>query len=374
MKCNSAISDDELKTFGPEWLILELIAKGNCDVKIKKILDLNCIHWGELIEQAMNHKMFPMLCHQFLKEDFFCYVPPFINQYFKQITDLNAIKNKIIKQEVLTISELLQRDNVSFVATKGVVLDYELYDGNGSRFLSDGDFIADFAFEKNIVKILEKSGYYAGSVDWRKNCARKLTREEFLLYGNTKDKLPEYLKPINNPITTYVSLGFSGSLTWAGCEYNVDVKEVLNNVVLQKLDADFEQKAPVLDVPYHFIYIMLHLYKHAWIKHLSKWKNDVNLVKFGDVYRYWSKYKEILRKELPSIVAKYNLERVVAWVLYHTGEIFKEDILKYLNISPVVDENYYNSAGDSFGGIRFWSGTMRERLYSKNRETLFKEG
>ena len=75
--------DSKTYTYNDEWNILVNIAKGDV-LKVKEILNSSCLNWGELIEQSMRHKMFPIVCHEFLKDDeLFSCVPPFINQYFK---------------------------------------------------------------------------------------------------------------------------------------------------------------------------------------------------------------------------------------------------------------------------------------------------
>ena len=142
-----------------------------------------------------------------------------------------------------------------------------------------------------------------GTVDWKNNNIKQLSREEHLIYMNTPDKLPEFVKKLNNEIIKYVSIGFVCSLTWNKCEYKVNIDNAFKN--LRNIDIGLNgQKIPALDVVYHYVYIILHLYKHAWVEYLSRWNNDVNLVKFGDVYRYYQKYKNVIKDELPKIIKR----------------------------------------------------------------------
>ena len=48
---------EDIEIYGPEWIILELIAKGNEKEKILDILKNYEVCWGELLEQSISHKM-----------------------------------------------------------------------------------------------------------------------------------------------------------------------------------------------------------------------------------------------------------------------------------------------------------------------------
>lgn len=361
---------DKIKKFGPEWIILENITKGDTNL-VKEILNEYNINWGELIEQAMSHKIFPMVAHFFISNDLFEFLPPFINQYFRLIWDVNAKKVKEIKKETILITRELLKENIPFVATKGVVLDNELYENEGYRFLSDADFIVKPQYKKKVMEKLNDLGLKVGTVDWKSNRIKELTREEYLIYLNTPDKLPEFVTEIDDEIIKYVSIGFVTSLTWNKCEYKVDIDDALDNIRMIDIGLN-EEKIPALSITYHYIYIILHLYKHAWIEYLSKWNNDVNLAKFGDVYRYFYKYKEILIKELPNLITKHHIEEPIIWTLMHTDQIFECNIVETLGIDKnIISTEYLNSAGDKKGNIRHWKGNMEERLYSKDRKKLF---
>ena len=236
--------------------------------------------------------------------------------------------------------------------------------------MSDADFIVEVKNKNIVMETLKSLGYKIGTVNWKNNGIKELSREEYLIYLNTPDKLPEFVKETDNNIIKYVSIGFVCSLTWNKCEYSVDINDALQNIRLIDIGLNNE-KIPALGITYHYIYIILHLYKHAWLEFLSRWNNDVNLVKFGDVYRYYKKYKEIIDKELPEIIKKQNIENPVIWTLQHTDEIFGSNIVENLNYENFINDEYLHSAGDKKGNIRIWKGNMRERLKSKNRKKLF---
>lgn len=364
--------ENKFSEYNIEWHILVNIAKGDI-ARVKEIIS-NCeINWGELIEQAMSHKMFSMVCYEFIIDDeLFGYVPPFINQYFRLCYDANVMKTKAIKNETIKIDCELSKRNIPYAATKGVILDKMIYGNTGERFLSDADYMILPQYRNDVAEVLSKLGFCEGTVEWRSNSLRKLSREEHMRYLLTEEKLPEYIKPIEDSIITYVSVGFVCSFTWAKCEYSVDMEKAFQHLSIYDID-DENNKVSGLDISYHFVYIILHLYKHAWVEFLSKWRNDVNLVKFSDVYRYWRKNEELLLNELPGIMKEFNIEKPVLWTLYHTDQIFGSDMIGKLHSESFVENNklYLNSASDKQGNPRYWRGSMMDRLYSKKREELF---
>lgn len=362
----------DIKKYGVEWLILVNIVKGDLDT-VKDLALNNKINWGELIEQAMSHKIFPMVCYFFLyDEELFNLIPPFINQYFKICYDINKTKTTIIKEQVHNIDHILKKKNIKYAATKGVILDKLLYDNKGYRFLSDADFMALPENKQEIGEALKEIGFDVGTVEWKTNEVRKMSREEYLRFLMAKDKIPEHVIEIKNDIIKYVSVGFVTSFTWSGCEYDVDVNNAFLNNVEVPID-DTKENISSLDITNHFIYIILHLYKHAMVEFLSRWNNDVNLVKFGDVYRYFNKYEDIILKELPKLMKKFNMEKPILWTLYHTDSIFGSNMIEKIKGDEFVKNNkeYLNSAKDEKGNTRYFKGTMMERLVSKNRKDLF---
>ena len=55
------------QSLGPAWAILELLARGIVDDSeremVRNLLLSETLDWGELLEQALRHKMLPMLAH-----------------------------------------------------------------------------------------------------------------------------------------------------------------------------------------------------------------------------------------------------------------------------------------------------------------------
>lgn len=364
---------DVVKNYNPEWAILEIIAKNDrkSEEQVLDILNNNNINWGELIEQSMSHKMFSLVCYFFNKEKLFSKIPPFINQYFSLGYQINQIKNKEIKKQTKRIVSVLNDNEISFACTKGIVLEGQLYGNLGARFLSDVDFIADPKFKSKINDLMLKIGFKVGTVDWRTNGIKEMSRYQYLMFLAEKTKLPEYVIQTSNELIKYVSAGFVFSFTWDSCPYKVSMHDALSDITLQKLKIDNQETLiPVMNNSYHFLYIIMHLYKHAMVEHLSERRNDVNLVKFMDVYHFWESNKQELINSLPAIIESNGIEKPVAWTAFHTDSLFNSKILENLGLSK-PSKDYLFSATDKKGKPIHWNGDMRDRLFSKNRQELF---
>ena len=61
------------RSLGSEWTILELLARGIIDDSerqlVRDLLVAETLDWGELLEQALRHKMVPMLAHRIISND-----------------------------------------------------------------------------------------------------------------------------------------------------------------------------------------------------------------------------------------------------------------------------------------------------------------
>ena len=360
--------------FGPEWEVLELIAKKEFgyEHEVEEIIEKSDFHWGELIEQAMSHKMFPMVCYAFMDEKLFPLLPPFINQNFTTNYLLNKHKTELIKKQAIRIVEALNNNNVEIVCTKGIVLETLLYDNKGYRFLSDVDFMAKQEDKDVIRSVIEDLGFTVGTVDWKSNSVIPMDRVQYLTYINTVDKLPEYVISLDDSLFKYVSVGFVFSFSWPKCQYHIDVAEALKKGICQVPTGLGDGSCfPALQHSYHFIYIIMHLYKHAWLEHFIYKRNDVNLVKFADVYHYWNTYSTKLKQELPQLIEKHKIYEPVLWTLYHTDYIFNSNIVSTLDMGNFLNEKTLFASINKIGKILFWKGNMRKLLWEKNRANLF---
>ncbi len=290
-------------------------------------------------------------------------------------TTLNIHKLSILNNKATELTKELVKNNIEYAATKGIILDNQLYQNKGYRYMSDIDFMVKPEDKSRVISVLKELNYNMGRIDWTKNKLRELTREEYLKRVFEPNKIPEYGIEIEDPIFKVINIGFVMTFTWKQCEYNdIPIDEAFKFNISRKIGIDNIEMNCLNDV-YHYIYIILHLYKHTWAGYFSsqKKRSDVNLNRFVDVYRFWKENKDKLISELPQMIKKYDIEEPILWTLKNTDIIFNSNIIKELDYDNFILKNSLNSTKDRKGTVINLKGNIVDRLYSKNRAELIEE-
>ncbi len=150
------------------------------------------------------------------------------------------------------------------------------------------------------------------------------------------------------------------------------VKAALADIAYLPLSDFPDVRIPCFLPPFQFLFTILHLFREAWFERWIEMDQDVNLMKFADVVRLW----QIHRKRLSSdafiqMLEAFEVKEPVLWVLEHLDRTFHTDIVSALGFAGHVSEDWLSSARVSGGRIVPWQGTMRERLWRKDRRALF---
>lgn len=347
-----ALFDDNIST--AEWTILKLIAKGikNDDEKAELkylLLDVN-ISWGNLIEKATIHKLLPLLYCTLLDFDIFRSVNSKIIQLMKSYYDSCCTKEKLYRQAALDITRELSHNSIPYIMPKGLILSKQLYQYPFSRPMNDIDLIVDISHKTNVEKILNRQGYCQGYIDLKNNNIMSFSREEHILCNITKNKMLGHVKKSENALVPPIYIGVDFSVTWSDCPIQLP----LNTLFQSKEAFPIDNKNNLIDsfsLDIHFIYIILHLLKHAWSKSLQDSKDGCNLLQFADVYRFWEKYKNDFSNMVKCRIKEFKIEKYVAWVLGHTDNIFGSSIVNELNLQGFANCKWLNTLVGTRGKI-----------------------
>jgi hypothetical protein len=358
---------------GKEWAILELLSLGlGTDEAQTEFTNLirSDINWGELVEQALRHRVWLLLAYESTRLHVREAAPVEVEMMFQSLLGFNRHKLALFRREASRIVHALERRNVRCAGTKGIALESLLYH-DGCRYMGDLDFMVCPEDTDTVIETMTELGYYAGYYDWQAGELAPHSRKEAILYKLHPDHIPPFAIQTGDPVIPDVRVDFATSLTWTNSGYHMPVNEALMTLEAQILPGQGGALLPCLTPVFQFAFTALHLYREAWLARAFAIRKDVNLAKFADVLRLWMNYEGILIDRLPSSLEAYGIVDPVLWVVVHADRTWGTTMAKSLGLEDRVSEDWLSSAHNPGGGVRRWTGTMRERLHSKDRRSLF---
>ena len=354
---------------GPEWTILELLARGIVDDSERQMtLDLlltDNLYWGELLEQALRHKMLPMLAHHIISARLRFDVPTSIYQHLESVLEWNRWQIEVFRREAVRVGQGLAGRGIHFVVTKGMAFESTLYGSLGTRHMKDIDFMIAPRDRETVMSVMQELGFRP-FFDW----AQDPRREEISSRLNP-DHLPKLARDVDQPGVRIIMVDIANSLTWTRSPFDVPVEEALEDPVEQPVPGMPGESLPCFRPVYQFLFTVLHLFREAWLQKFVDFGSDVGLMKFGDVIRLADRDRdELTNGELLRIMEVHRVTDAVAWVLRHLDETFHTGTLKLLALEKHGDEGSLAAQMQSSGYVRAGGRSMRERLQSKARGSL----
>ena len=99
------------QSLGSEWTILELLARGIVDDSerqmVRELLLTDTLDWGELLEQALRHKMLPMLAHHIISAGLRFDVPTSIYLHLESALEWNRFQIEVYRREAVRVAQRL---------------------------------------------------------------------------------------------------------------------------------------------------------------------------------------------------------------------------------------------------------------------------
>ncbi len=363
-------------SLGTEWALLELLTLGLSSAdeqeRFAELIQTKDLDWEELLTQASRHKILFLLAFHATSSPFKEAVPSTVQHHLRTALLVNRHKVAIYRQEVARIIQALNQQNIRFVVTKGMTLESTIYQGNGSRTFSDIDLMILPQSRTLVSQILSELGYEMGTFDGKTGTILPHSRKTLIGYQLNPDHLPSHMYLTDDPIIRFIELDVANSLTWTLSLFQVPIEVALAEIVYQSIPGNSEVQMPCFIPEFQFIFTILHLFKEAWVELTVSLGKDVTLSKFGDVVRLWNIYRNILQTEaFMGMLEELGMIEPMVWVLEHLDRTFHTGIVTALGLEGRVTEEWLLSAGAANGKVRRWRGTMRERLYCKNRQQLF---
>ena len=357
------------RSLGSEWTILELLARGIIDGSERQLVcDLlvsDTINWGELLEQALRHKMLPMLAHHIISAGLRYDVPTSIYLHLESALEWNRWQIEVYRREAVRVAQELAGRGIHFVVTKGIAFESKLYGSLGTRFMNDIDFMIAPRDREAVLSVMQQVGFRPFF-----EYAKDARREEISSRLN-QDHLPKLARTVDEPGIRTIQVDVANSLTWTKSPFDVPVEEALEDRVEQPVPGMPGVTLPCFRPIYQFLFTVLHLFREAWLQKFVDFGTDVGLMKFGDVIRLIDQnLKELTDGKLLRIMEANHVTHAVAWVLGNTDETFHTNTLQLLALEKHGDEELLANQMHSRGYVSALGQSMRERLQSKARGSL----
>jgi len=363
-------------SLGPEWTLLELLTIGLDEPKhqvlFEGLVTSGELNWGELLEQAIRHKMEAMLAWHLVYGPFGEAVPRRILGHLQTIYDANLYRRKFWYETVHQVITALEAKGIPVSGRKQVSFEGTLYGGNGSRRLGDIDLLILPRDMQATTEVLTELGFQVISYDWVADQLVPIPRREMMIYRLSPDHLPKMMIRTGDQITRFFDVDFASSMTWSKSSYEIPLEDAMATIEHHPVPGLPGLSVPAVAPEYELIGTVMHLFREAWFERWLHWEQDVDLAKFGDVVRLWKMHQDKI-ETIKTAIDRYGIRQPMLWVLEHLDRTFHTGVVAALGWQGQVDENWLSSAHSSGGQPRRWRGTMRQRLHSKDRKALFGE-
>lgn len=141
-------------------IIADILSYKNSKDDLEKHLSVSGFDWDSIVVEGSKHLVLPAIYCRLKAKGLLHLLPIELNTYLEEITTLNRNRNTALLEQVQTLYELLNTNDVTFVFLKGSALiasDY--YDDIAERMIGDIDILIaedqlEFAFD-----LLNKNGY-----------------------------------------------------------------------------------------------------------------------------------------------------------------------------------------------------------------------
>ncbi len=358
---------------GLEWEALELLAAGlpaaGAEERLRALLRARELSWGELLEQAIRHRLIAALAVQVER---LAVAPPLrIGEHLALVLRANRHRVRVLQEEACRLARRLEAAGVRFAAVKGAVLASSLYRDSGERMMADVDFLIPPAEGPQVERVLDDAGYVAGRYDAATRRVVHFSRRESIEFRLQPHHLPHRIKLLDDPLVDHVDVGFATHLAWTRAGFEVPLEPLLADAVAVPVAAGREE-LPALRPADELLLAALVLYKYASFAVYLEAGCDVSLAAFADLVRLWRHGVDpvVLRGRL----ADPQLRKTFTWSLEHTDRLFGTEILPRLGLAWEGSEDELHQVFFAGREVRIAPGGFRRRLYSKDRRLLFAAG
>lgn len=276
------------------------------------------------------------------------------------MTVLNKFQLVVLREyyaEVSNLTNCLEK----YAIIKGEPLSLQAYDKLGQRNCGDVDILIPHMDLAKTKELLLKNGFNR----------RLLTPESRVIFKTFSHQAPPFEKSMQFYRIT-IDLNFD--IFWGEYEgERVDIAEFLSDTIEMEI---YGVKVKTLLPIKAMIQLILHHYKDMNSVFLLATRKSIKYNMFKDVYYLLkNNLNTITLDKLYAISSEYKIIPYVFYVLYYTGQIFDDDILKqYIKAFRTPEgESLLNCYGLCDKERKEWKYDFKTRLESKNIYDLIKD-
>lgn len=247
----------------------------------------------------------------------------------------NIVRNKSFEKCVHMLCEILTPYNCKVAMLKGARL-YAIYP-DGYRTSNDIDLLVMPKDVSAIGKLLSCAGFRQGYIKSGEFIAA--TRREIIESKMMRGETVPYIKEVNLPFMKFLEVDINFSLDYKNG--NEDILSDMLSHVCVKNKKGFS--VPTLDDADFFIHLCAHLYKEATTLAWIEMRRDMTMYKYCDIYMLLSDMTEAQVQSIFSRAAKLGMEKICAYAILETIELFDMENSAAYDISCAMlrDDPYF---------------------------------
>lgn len=281
----------------PEDQLCLLLARGRFspDVARRAVERLEAgPRWDLLLERAATHGLIPLVYHRLRALDFRG-VPPSAVRHLRDTFGVNAIRNELLTQELVSVLTRLGESGVPVIPLKGIALAESLYGDPALRACADLDILIPPKHLAETLRVLRSSGYTDRFGE--PSLVRLLAR-----YGKDCGLMRQDGR-------TLYPLQVHCGLIWGGSAERRLLAEIWSHAAPRPFHG-----APAYSMgpEWEFLYLAVHaarhgLYPFKWLVDID-WlvlQNSVDWVKVGEAAK-WMGWERILQSCLAACAALFE--------------------------------------------------------------------
>lgn len=252
-----------------------------------------------------------------------------------------------------------------YAVIKGEALSMMAYGKVGKRTSTDIDILISKNNLVAIENILTKYGYYS---QWS-NASKFTQRQNRILCISSSHQIAAHRDKLQ-----MISIDVNFDIFWGEYEgRRIDINCFLSDVI----DANiYSSKVRILPPIKALIQLILHHYKDMNSIFLLATRKSIRHEMFKDIYYLLKNNLEAISLDkLYDISAEYEIIPYVYYVLYHTGQLYNDEILQqYIAAFKTPEgETLLNCYGLNESERREWRVDFKTRLESENLYDLIKD-